>query len=56
MTQYGWVSLVALSGWLVLALSSWRAHRVGAGKTVVTMLAWIAIFLLVAGFFAAIRA
>ena len=56
MSEYGWVSVVALTGWLVLALSSWRAHRVGAGKTVVTALAWIAIFLAVVGFFAAIGA
>ena len=56
MSGTSWVSLIALTGWLVLALGSYRAHRVGAGKTVETMLAWIAIFLLVAGFFAAIRA
>lgn len=55
MNEYGWVSLVALSGWLVLVLGSWRAHRVGAGRTVVIVLAWIAIFLLVSGVFAAIR-
>ena len=46
-----WLSIVALTGWLVLALSAYRAHRVGAGKTVVMALAWIAIFLLLAGVF-----
>ena len=56
MTGYGWVSLIALSGWLVLALSSYRAHRIGAGRTVVMATAWIAVFLLVAGAFAAIGA
>jgi hypothetical protein len=49
-----WVSIVALTGWLVLALGAFRAHRVGAGKTVVMVLAWLAIFLLLAGVFALI--
>ena len=47
-----WLSVVALTGWLVLALGALRAQRVGAGKTVVMVLAWLAIFLLVAGVFA----
>jgi hypothetical protein len=46
-----WVSGVALVGWLVLARGSFRAHRVGAKKTVVLALAWVSIFLLVAGVF-----
>ena len=46
-----WVSVVALTAWLVLALSAFRAHRVGARRTVVMVLAWIAIFLLLAGLF-----
>jgi len=49
-----WVSIVALAGWLVLALSSYRAHRVGAGKTLVMGLAWISIFFLVAAVFSAV--
>ena len=49
-----WVSLVAVAGWLVLALSAYRAHRVGAKKTVVLAPAWIAIFLLAAAVFAAV--
>jgi hypothetical protein len=53
MTQYGWISLIAMTAWLVLALSSYRAHRVGAGKTTVMALAWLAIFLLVTGVIAA---
>ena len=49
-----WVSIVALTGWLVLALSAYRAHRVGARKTVVMGLAWIAIFFLLAALFSAV--
>jgi hypothetical protein len=49
-----WVSIIALTGWLVLALGSFRAHRVGAGKTVVMALAWGAIFFLVAAVFAVV--
>jgi hypothetical protein len=51
---FSWVSLIALTGWLVLALGSYRAHRVGAARSVVMALAWLAIFLLLAGIFAAI--
>ena len=54
MTGDRWVSLIALSGWLVLALSAWRAHRVGARRTVVLVLTWVAIFLLVTALFTAI--
>jgi fucose permease len=54
MNQVGWVSIVALAGWLVLALSAYRARRVGAKKTLVMGLAWGAIFLFVAAIFAAI--
>ena len=49
-----WVSIVAMAGWLVLVLSAYRAHRVGAKKTIVLALAWIAIFLLIAAVFAAV--
>ena len=55
MTGYGWVSLIALTGWLVLALGSYRAHRIGAGKTFVMASAWLAIFLLVVGIFTVVR-
>ena len=51
MSQYGWVSLIALGGWLVLALSSYRAHNIGASKTLVMLLAWLAIFALAFGIF-----
>jgi hypothetical protein len=56
MTGNGWVSLIALTGWLVLALSSYRAHRIRAGKTIVMATAWLAIFLLVTGIVVAIGA
>ena len=49
-----WVSIVALVGWLVLALSSFRAHQVGAGKTLVMGLAWVSIFFLAAALFTAV--
>jgi len=54
MSGNNWVSLIALTGWLVLVLSSYRAHRVGAGKTVVMATAWLAIFLLITGIVVAI--
>ena len=49
-----WISLVALAGWLVLALSAWRARRVNARKTVVYALIWGAIFFAEAAAFVAI--
>lgn len=48
-----WVSLIALLGWLVLALSALRARRLDARKTVVYGLVWGAIFLAVAAVFGA---
>lgn len=51
MTSGAWISIVALTAWLVLALSSLRAHRIGARKAVVLALAWAAIFALVAAAF-----
>ncbi len=54
MNAAGWVSLIALTGWLVLALGAFRAHRIGARKTVILTLTWAAIFLLITGIFVAI--
>ena len=48
-----WLSIVALTAWLVLALSAFRAHRLGARRTLVLVLAWAAIFALVAAVFTA---
>jgi len=55
MTSTPWVSVVALVGWLVLALAAFRARRVGARKTVVMALGWVAIFLLAAAIFSYVR-
>jgi hypothetical protein len=49
-----WVSIIALVGWLVLAIGSYRAHRIGAGKTLVMALAWLSIFFLVGAVFSAV--
>ena len=54
MSEYGWVSIIALLGWLILALGAFRAQRVGAGKAVVMALVWISIFFLVAAVFSAV--
>ena len=51
-----WVSIIAVSGALVLAVSALRGHRVAASKLLVMALAWIAIFLLVAGVFSVVGA
>ncbi len=56
MTDGQWVSLIALTGCLVLALSSYRAHRSGAGRTSIMALAWLAIFVLVTGVIVAVGA
>ena len=55
MTGNSWVSLIALSGWLVLALSSYRAHQIGMRKSLVMVTAWLAIFLLVTGIVIMVR-
>lgn len=52
MNQYAWVSLIAVLGWLVLALGALRSHRIGARKAVTLTLTWLAIFVLVALVFA----
>lgn len=55
MNGYGWVSVIALAGWLVLAVGALRARQVGASKLLVVGLAWAAIFLLIALVFAAVQ-
>lgn len=50
----GLISIVALLGWLVLALSAYRSHRVSGRKTLVMAATWGAIFLLLAGMIAAV--
>ncbi len=54
MNGYAWVSIIALVGWLVLALAEFRENRVGARKTVVMVLAWGAIFVLITAIFAVV--
>jgi len=49
-----WVSLVALSGWLILMFGAYRAHRLGGRKTLTMALGWTAIFLLVTGIIASV--
>lgn len=56
MNAAAWVSLIALSGWLVLALSAFRAHRVSGKKMLAMALTWGAIFLLVAAILSAVSA
>ena len=48
MSEGALVSLIALLGWLVLVASSYRAHRIGARKAIVTALIWASIFIAVA--------
>ena len=50
----GWVSIVALAGWLVLSLSTLRARQMNARKTVTYALIWGAIFLGAAAIFGAV--
>ncbi|MFB0611398.1 hypothetical protein [Aurantiacibacter poecillastricola] len=48
------VSIIALLGWLVLALGAYRSHQISASKTIRTILIWGCIFLGVALVFTAI--
>jgi len=42
------VSIIALAGWLVLALSAYRSHQISGRKTLMYVLVWSSIFLAVA--------
>ena len=53
MNQYGWVSLIAVVGWLILAVGALRARQVGARKLVTLTVVWLAIFVVIALLFAA---
>ena len=48
MTGFGLVSLVALAGWLILALSAYRSYQVSGCKTLTYLLIWASIFFAVA--------
>jgi hypothetical protein len=43
-----WLSLVALLGWLIVALSGYASYRLNWKKSVTMALAWAAIFVGVA--------
>lgn len=44
MNDLGLVSLIASAGWLVLAFSAYRSHRVGAKRSIAYGLTWAALF------------
>ena len=50
------VSIVALAGWLILALSAFRSYQVSGRRMLTYVLIWGTIFLAVAMVFAAIGA
>ena len=50
-----WVSIVALTGWLILALGSLAAYRLSWKKSIVLALTWAAIFAGVTGFITVVR-
>jgi hypothetical protein len=53
-TQVNWLSVISLTGSLVLAIAAYRGHRVGARKSVVMALVWSGIFLLATAVFTAV--
>ncbi len=50
------VSVVALAGWLILALSAYRSRKLSGKTTLMHILLWVTIFLVVALAFRAIGA
>tara|TARA_B100001057_G_C22462456_1_gene799403 strand:+ start:435 stop:602 length:168 start_codon:yes stop_codon:yes gene_type:complete len=51
MTDASLVSMVALVGWLILALGAYRSHQVNLSKTIRMALIWGCIFTGMAFFF-----
>jgi hypothetical protein len=49
-----WISVIALTGWLILAIGAFRSQQIGTRQTLMMALAWATVFLLVAGVFVAI--
>lgn len=39
-----WISIVALAGWLILVLGSYRSYQVNASQTIRMALIWGAVF------------
>ena len=52
MNANSWVSIIALLGWLVLALSALRARRIGARKATIMAFVWLSLFALATAVFA----
>ncbi|WP_202385396.1 hypothetical protein [Altericroceibacterium endophyticum] len=48
MSSFNWVSIVALVGYLVLALAALRSQHISLGKAARLALIWFGIFLVVA--------
>ena len=44
MNEFGWVQLVALAGWLILAASAYASYRMNWGQTIRLALIWAGIF------------
>jgi len=44
MMETGWVSIVALLGWIVLAISAFASFRLSWSKALQLGLVWLAIF------------
>ncbi len=47
MNEYGWVQLIALGGWLILAVSAFASYRLNWSHAVRLALIWAGIFLAV---------
>lgn len=47
MTEYGWVQLIALGAWLILAASAFASYRLNWGQTIRLALIWAGIFVAV---------
>lgn len=52
--QVEWLSIVALAGWLVLAVSAYRSRNIPVRKTLTMAAAWGALTLVVALAFTAL--
>ncbi|ANU07963.1 hypothetical protein [Paraurantiacibacter namhicola] len=48
MNEGGWVSIIALLGWLFLAVGAWRSYQVSGKRAVTYILIWGCLFLTVA--------
>lgn len=47
MSEHGWVQIVALVGWLVLAASAYASYRMNWSQTIRLALIWAGIFVAV---------